>query len=48
MTESRHYRAGDRVEDLCRACKTGREHSVVAADVDGRPVRVVCDFCGSH
>lgn len=48
MTEPRHYRAGDRVDDLCRGCKTGREHVVVAADVDGRPARVMCDFCGSQ
>jgi len=48
MTEPRRYGAGERVDDLCRACKPGREHSVVAADVDGRPVRVVCDFCGSQ
>jgi len=48
MTQTRQHRAGDRVDDLCRACKTGREHTVVAADVDGRPVRVVCDFCGSQ
>ena len=28
----RSYRAGDSVEDFCRACKTDRMHTVVAAD----------------
>jgi hypothetical protein len=44
----RTYRAGDTVEDLCRACKIDRLHSVIAADGAGRPVRVQCDFCGSQ
>ena len=42
------YRAGDTVEDLCRACKTDRLHTVVAADPSGRPIRVVCDYCRSE
>jgi hypothetical protein len=46
--DTRRYRAGDRVDDLCRACKTSREHAVVAADVMGRPARVVCNYCGSQ
>ena len=29
---SRRYRAGDSVEDLCRACKLMREHTVFAND----------------
>ncbi len=44
----RTYRAGDTVEDLCRACKIDRLHSVIAADENGRPVRVQCDYCGSQ
>jgi hypothetical protein len=44
----RSYRAGDTVEDLCRACKIDRLHSVIVADQTGRPVRVQCDFCGSQ
>jgi hypothetical protein len=42
------YRAGDTIEDLCRACKLDRLHSVVAADGSGRPVRVQCGYCGSQ
>jgi hypothetical protein len=41
------YRAGDSIEDFCRACKTDRIHTVVAADA-GWPVRVVCDYCRSE
>jgi hypothetical protein len=44
----RVFRAGDSVEDYCRACKTDRMHTVVAADSDGRPIRVVCGFCDSE
>jgi hypothetical protein len=44
----RSYRAGDNVEDVCRACKIDRVHTVIAADADGRPIRVQCDFCGSQ
>src|SRR5918993_3313596 len=44
----RHYRAGDSVEDACRACKTDRMHTVIAADPSGHPLRVVCGFCGSE
>jgi hypothetical protein len=42
------YRAGENVEDLCRACKIDRVHTVIAADAAGRPIRVQCDFCGSQ
>ena len=41
------YRAGDSVEDACRACKTDRLHTVRVADA-GRPIRVVCDYCSSE
>jgi hypothetical protein len=45
---TRVYRAGDSLEDYCRACHTDRMHVVVAADADGRPIRVVCGFCRSE
>ena len=45
---ARGYRAGDSVEDVCRACKTDRMHTVVAADADGQPIRVVCGYCQSE
>jgi hypothetical protein len=45
---SRRYRAGESLEDFCRACKTDRMHTVVAADGDGVPIRVVCGFCQSE
>ena len=45
---SRRYRAGESLEDFCRACKTDRMHTVVAADPDGHPIRVVCGFCQSE
>jgi len=44
----RRYRAGDSVEDICRACKLDRMHTVVVADADGRPIRVSCGYCGSE
>jgi hypothetical protein len=44
----RAYRAGDAVEDLCRACKIDRVHTVIVADGSGRPLRVQCDYCGSQ
>lgn len=45
---ARTYRAGDSVEDFCRACKTDRMHTVIAADGAGHPIRVVCGFCHSE
>jgi hypothetical protein len=44
----RRYRAGESIEDFCRACKTDRMHTVVAADAEGRPIRVDCGFCHSE
>ncbi|HKB13604.1 MAG TPA: hypothetical protein VKD69_23215 [Vicinamibacterales bacterium] len=44
----RRYRAGESLEDFCRACKTDRLHTVIAADGDGRPIRVACGFCHSE
>src|SRR5579871_1303195 len=48
MTLSRAYRAGESLEDFCRACKTDRLHTVVAADSGGRPIRVSCGYCHSE
>jgi hypothetical protein len=44
----RAYRAGDSIEDHCRACKLDRRHTVIAADDAGRPIRVACGYCGSE
>jgi len=46
--DSRRYRAGQSIEDLCRACKALREHTVIAVDEQGRVLRVACGFCGSQ
>jgi hypothetical protein len=48
MMNTRSYRVGGSIEDYCRACKTDRIHTVMAADGDGRPIRVVCDYCRSE
>jgi hypothetical protein len=45
---ARTYRAGDSVEDFCRACKTDRMHTVIVVDHAGVPIRVVCGFCQSE
>ena len=44
----RTYRAGQRIEDQCRACKAERTHVIVAVDPGGEISQVVCDFCGSR
>ena len=44
----RKYRAGDSIEDVCRACKLDRMHTIVVTDQDGRPLRVSCGYCGSE
>jgi hypothetical protein len=46
--ERSRYRAGDKLDDLCRACKLVRGHTVMAAGTEGEPLRVVCDYCGSQ
>jgi hypothetical protein len=46
--DTRRYRAGERISDLCRACKLTREHTIMAVDGQGRVLRVVCGFCGSN
>ena len=38
------YRAGESIEDFCRACKTDRMHTVIVVDADGRPIRVACGY----
>ena len=44
----RRYRAGESLEDYCRACKTDRMHTIIVADPDGRPLRVSCGYCHSE
>lgn len=41
-------RAGDRIDDLCRACKSVRQHTVIVVDSQSNPLRVICDYCGSQ
>jgi hypothetical protein len=48
MATDRVFRAGDEVEDLCRACKTDRSHTVIVVDQSGWPLRVQCGFCQSQ
>ena len=48
MCAARSYRAGESVEDYCRACKTDRLHTVIAADQQGQPIRVMCGYCRSE
>lgn len=48
MAASRSCRAGDSLEDYCRACKTDRMHVAIAVDAAGAPLRVTCGFCGSE
>jgi hypothetical protein len=46
--QPRIFHAGDALQDLCRACKMVRDHTVIAADAAGTVLRVVCDYCGSQ
>ncbi len=48
MSSSPVSRAGQSIEDFCRACKTDRMHTVIATDPGGRPLRVMCGFCRSE
>src|ERR1700681_4499927 len=48
MPLPRSYRAGESLEDFCRACKTDRMHTVVVVDGNGRPTRVDCGYCHSE
>jgi len=45
---NRRYRAGESVEDFCRACKTDRHHTIIVVYADGQPLRVSCDYCDSQ
>jgi hypothetical protein len=45
---TRAYRAGESLEDFCRACKTDRMHTVIVADAEGLPLRVSCGYCHSE
>jgi hypothetical protein len=42
------YRAGDEVEDFCRACKIDRSHTIIVVDHAGWPMRVQCSYCQSQ
>ena len=48
MSPPRTYRAGESIEDFCRACKSDRMHTVIVVDGNGRPIRVDCGFCHSE
>jgi hypothetical protein len=48
MSPPRTYRAGESLQDHCRACKNDRLHTVVVVDADGRPIRVSCGYCHSE
>jgi hypothetical protein len=48
MPIPRTYRAGESLEDYCRACKTDRMHTVVVVDGEGIPIRVACGYCRSE
>jgi hypothetical protein len=48
LSPVRRFKAGDTIEDVCRACKVDRLHTVVAADNNGAPLRVMCDYCRSE
>jgi hypothetical protein len=45
---ARAYRAGESIEDFCRACKTDRMHTIVVVDAAGSPLRVDCGYCHSE
>jgi hypothetical protein len=45
---NRAFRAGETLEDYCRACKTDRLHTVIVVDGTGRPIRVTCGYCDSQ
>ncbi len=47
MSDARVPRAGQSIDDLCRACKAVRTHTVIALE-GGRVRRVMCDFCRSE
>ena len=48
MAMMRAFRAGEQIEDYCRACKLDRMHTIVVVDAGGQPVRVNCGYCRSE
>jgi hypothetical protein len=44
----RRFRAGESIEDYCRACKTDRMHTIIVTDSDAQPLRVSCGYCHSE
>jgi hypothetical protein len=44
----KRWRAGESCDDLCRACKVVRMHTIVAVNPDGTIAQVICDYCGSR
>jgi hypothetical protein len=46
--QPRRYRAGENIEDYCRACQVDRMHAIMVTDGSGQPIRVVCGFCRSE
>ena len=47
-SSEQRYRAGETLDDYCRACKLVRRHTVMVAGTGGEPLRVVCDYCKSQ
>jgi hypothetical protein len=48
MNAGRARRAGDSIEDYCRACRTDRMHTIVVVDAGSQPLRVACGYCDSE
>jgi hypothetical protein len=48
VTTPRRWRAGEPIDDYCRACKTDRSHTVIVVDGNGHPLRVQCGYCDSQ
>lgn len=48
VTEPQRHRVGGPIDDLCRACKALRRHTVMVVDGSGRALRVMCDYCRSE
>jgi hypothetical protein len=47
MSVTRRYRAGESIEDFCRACRTDRMHTIIVVDGEGAPLRAQCGYCRS-
>jgi hypothetical protein len=48
VNSPRRWRAGESIDDYCRACKTDRSHTVIVVDGAGYPIRVQCGYCDSQ